>query len=291
MIKIGIIGGTGCGGFSLEHVTQIKDRETLTPASTNTIWGEPSDNLTTGTLHGVPVVLLGRHGPGHKFSPTNVPYKANIQALKDQGCTHVIATTACGSLNEDMAPGDIVLPDQFIDWTTKRSSTFFDAADPPDNSLAGENASFSRVTHLPMADPFCLKTNRVLAECCRDLKHVLKHHESGTMITIEGPRFSTRAESKMFKLLGGDLINMTTSPEAPLAKEAGLLYATVAAVTDYDSWRTEGEEVTVEAVLKIAKENQNKVFKLISKAIQKIAAEKWEETVEKLSEEIKNSQI
>lgn len=289
MIKIGIIGGTGCGGFSLEHVTQIQDRQTL---KTITIWGEPSDNLTTGTLHGVPVVLLGRHGPGHKFSPTNVPYKANIQALKDQGCTHVIATTACGSLNEDMAPGDIVLLNQFIDWTTKRSSTFFDAAAPPNDSLtAGENESFSRVTHLPMADPFCHKMNRVLAECCRDLKHVLKHHENGTMITIEGPRFSTRAESKMFKLLGGDLINMTTSPEAPLAKEAGLLYATVASVTDYDSWRTEGEEVTVEAVLKIAKENQNKVFELISKAVQKIAAEKWDDAVGRLREEITNSQL
>ena len=288
MVKIGIIGGTGCGGFSLENVQSLEGRETV---KAKTIWGDPSDNVTTGTLNGVPVVLLGRHGPGHKYNPTNVPYKANIQALKDQGCTHVIATSACGSLREEMAPGDIVILDQFIDWTTKRSNTFFDASFPPLNASEDDLKFFSRVTHVPMADPICERTRRILIDSCRELKVITKHHETGTMVTIEGPRFSTRAESKMFRSLGADLINMTTSPEAPLAKEAALPYAVIASVTDYDSWRVEEDDVTVKAVMEIMKENQGKVFQLICKAVKKIAEEDWSSTIKQLQEEVAASQM
>jgi len=289
MVKIGIIGGTGCGGFSLENLNSLKGRETK---KVTTIWGDPSDNLTTGTLNGVPVVLLGRHGPGHKHTPSNVPYKANIQAFKDQGCTHVIATSACGSLREEMAPGDVVILDQFIDWTTKRSSTFFDAALPPKAAETEEETKFfSKVTHIPMADPFCAHARRVLIESCRELKHAMKFHESGTMVAIEGPRFSTRAESKMFRLLGADLINMTTSPEVTLAKEAGLSYVTIATVTDYDSWRIGEEDVSVSAILEIAKGNQDKVFQLICKAVTRIAAENWDETLNQLRSCVLASQV
>jgi len=288
MVKVGIIGGTGCGGFSLENLKSLEGRETV---NMGTIWGDPSDLLTTGTLHGVPVVLLGRHGPGHKFNPTHVPYKANIQALKEMGCSHIIATSACGSLKEEMAPGHVVLIDQFIDWTTKRSSTFFDSTLPPSNATRIENEFFSKVTHVSTADPFCERTRNVLARACREVVDENKFHTSGAMITIEGPRLSTRAESKMFRLLGADLINMTTSPEASLAKEAGLCYATIATVTDYDSWRTEGEKVTVKMVIENARKNQDIVFDIVCNAVKKIAAEKWEDVLEKLSQEVNSAQM
>ena len=188
------------------------------------------------------------------FSPTHVPYKANIQALKDEGCTHVIATSACGSLNEAMAPGHVVLIDQFIDWTTKRPSTYFDSSMPPQNANETEEKFFSRVTHISTAEPFCPRTRQILRQACDDVALPAdRFHPAGTMITIEGPRLSSRAESKMFRVLGADLINMTTCPEAALAKEAGLCYATIATVTDYDSWRAEGEVVTVEMIKNNAK--------------------------------------
>lgn len=288
MVKVGIIGGTGCGGFSLENLQSLEGRQTV---EKTTIWGDPSDNLTTGTLNSVPIVLLGRHGTGHKFSPTHVPYKANIQALKDEGCTHILATSACGSLNEDMAPGHVVLIDQFIDWTTKRSSTFFDSTSPPKNSTEDEKKGFSRVTHISTADPFCRRTRGALAAACCEVVDSDKIHNAGTMITIEGPRLSTRAESKMFRLLGADLINMTTSPEAALAKEAGLCYATIATVTDYDSWRTEGEEVNVQMVIKNAKKNQGVVFDILRNVVEKIAAEKWDDVLARLRDEVKSAQM
>ena len=142
-----------------------------------------------------------------------------------------------------------------------------------------------------MADPFCAHTRRVLIEACRELEDTIKFHETGTMVTIEGPRFSTRAESRMFRTLGADLINMTTSPEAPLAREAGLSYATIATVTDYDSWRVGEEDVSAAKVIEIAKENQNKVFQLIGQVVRKMAAENWEETQRRRREEVLASQV
>jgi 5'-methylthioadenosine phosphorylase len=275
-VKVGVIGGTGCGGFNMEHLEKLASRERLT---VKTSWGEPADIITTGLLHEVPVVLLGRHGPGHKYNPTNVPYRANIQALKDQGCTHIIATSACGSLSHDMAPGDVVILDQFIDWTTKRISTFFEGA-KTDGSVQ------SKVMHMPMADPFCKVTCKILTDCCEMLK--LKHHKTGTMLTIEGPRFSTRAESRMFQMLGANLINMTTSPEATLAREAGIPYATIATVTDFDSWR-EGEDVAVEMIMEQAKKNQQLTFDLLCEVVKEIAKHNWKDKLNSMTEDVRNS--
>lgn len=293
MVKVGIIGGTGCGGFSLENLKSLEGRKTI---QCTTIWGEPSGDLTVGNLNGVPVALLGRHGSGHKFSPTHVPYKANIKALKDVGCTHIVATSACGSLKEDMAPGHVVLIDQFIDWTTRRSSTFFDSSDllssdPPIYATEDEKKFYSRVTHISTADPFCQRSRSFLAQACREVVDHERIHDAGTMITIEGPRLSTRAESKMFRLLGADLINMTTSTEAALAKEAGLCYATIATVTDYDSWRTEGEDVNVQMVIDNAKKNQDVVFEILFNVVKKIAAENWDDVFSKLCDDVKAAQM
>ena len=162
--------------------------------------------------------------------PTNVNYRANIHALKEEGCTHVIATTACGSLQQQFHPGNFAILDQFIDRTTKRCTTFYDGAatSPPG------------VCHIPMASPFCDRIRQLLLIAAKNIDVYV--HDHGTMVTIEGPRFSSKAESLMFRSWGGDLINMTTVPEVVLAKEAGLSYASIAMVTDYDCWRDSSEE-------------------------------------------------
>lgn len=164
--------------------------------------------------------------------PTNINYRANIYALKQEGCSHVIATTACGSLREEFRPGDFAILDQFIDRTTKRPSTFYDGAatSPPG------------VCHIPMAYPFCDRTRQLLLDVARDIIGLWCVHDHATMVTVEGPRFSSRAESLMFRSWGADLINMTTVPEVVLAKEAGLSYASIAMVTDYDCWRDTSED-------------------------------------------------
>ena len=166
--------------------------------------------------------------------PTNVNYRANIWALKEEGCTHVIVTTACGSLKEDIHPGDCVILDQFIDKTTKRVSTFYD----------GEPKSPKGVCHIPMDKPFCGRTREIIIKTAKDLGEFKTVHSQGTAITIEGPRFSSKAESLLWRQWGGDVVNMTTVPEVCLAKEAGLCYAAVALPTDYDSWRSDKESVS-----------------------------------------------
>lgn len=174
--------------------------------------------------------------------PTNVNYQANIHALKQEGCSHVIATTACGSLREEFCPGDFAILDQFIDRTTKRCSTFYDGAA---TSPAG-------VCHIPMAFPFCERTRQLLLTVAQDID--VRVHDHATMVTVEGPRFSSRAESLMFRSWGGDLVNMTSVPEVVLAREAGLSYASIAMVTDYDCWRDSSEDhvsTTVIFVLQI----------------------------------------
>ena len=162
--------------------------------------------------------------------PTDVNYRANVHALKQEGCSHVIATTACGSLREEFHPGDFAILDQFIDRTTKRSSTFYD----------GATSSPSGICHIPMAFPFCAHTRQVLLDVAKGID--VSMHDRATMVTVEGPRFSSRAESLMFRSWGGDLINMTTVPEVVLAREAGLSYASIAMVTDYDCWRDSSED-------------------------------------------------
>ncbi len=245
MVKIGIIGGSGLEDPRILKQAKVTDVETL--------YGKPSSNLTVGKIKSVDVVILSRHGKKHTVMPTNVPFQANICALKNAGCTHILATTACGSLREEIKPGDFVFIDQFIDRTTKRRSTFYEK---------------DRVCHIPMAEPFCPNLRKLLFDQAKTLGY--RCHEKGTAVTIEGPRFSTRAESLMFRLWGGDVINMTTVPEVVLAREAGLHYAVVAMPTDYDCWKPSEAAVDVSMVMKTFRENVDKVQKLLVETIPKV---------------------
>lgn len=248
-VKIGIIGGSG-----MDDAEILKHQHDI---FAGTPWGEPSSPLKSGEIGGVPVVLLSRHGRSHTISPSMVNYRANIQALLDAGCTHLLATTAVGSLREEIHRGDIVLPDQFIDFTKNRKMTFYDYFTP------GEPK------HTPMADPFHPVLREILTEGCSELD--LPFHPRGTVVTIEGPRFSTRAESRMFRLWGADIINMSIATETSLANEVGIPYAAVAMSTDYDCWKDDEEPVSWEAISAIFKDNVRKVTSLILHAIPEIA--------------------
>jgi 5'-methylthioadenosine phosphorylase len=204
-IKIGIIGGSGLGTVLSSEGTR---HEIDTP------FGKPSDAIIETSWNNLPIFLLSRHGPGHLLNPTQVPYRANIFAMKKLGCTHIIASGAVGSLREEFKPKDLVIPEQIIDKTFKRDATFFDNA----------------AVHVEFAEPFCQMLRQILIEAGAT-------HNRGCYIAMEGPAFSTRAESLMHRLWGGDLIGMTAMPEAKLAREAEIAYALVALVTDYDSWR------------------------------------------------------
>ena len=245
IVKIGIIGGSG-----LDDSRILKGAREL---YISTKFGDPSSSLTIGKINDTEVVIIARHGKKHTINPGNVNYRANIWALKEQGCTHIIATTACGSLREEIKPGHLVFCDQFIDRTTKRASTFYDS---------------DKVCHIPMAEPFCEKLRSLLAETASEMN--LEHHKKGTIVTIEGPRFSTKAESHMFRQWNADVINMSTVPEVVLAREAGICYAVIAMSTDYDVWMPHEESVNIEMVLQIMKQNAENVKKLLITAIPKI---------------------
>ncbi|XP_068583022.1 S-methyl-5'-thioadenosine phosphorylase [Cebidichthys violaceus] len=261
-IKIGIIGGSG-----LDDPDILEGR---TERYVDTPYGKPSDALILGKIKNVECVLLARHGRQHTIMPSNVNYQANIWALRGEGCTHLLVTTACGSLREEIQPGDIVIIDQFIDRTTKRAQTLYD----------GQPTSPPGVSHIPMAEPFCNRTREVLVEVARSLG--VKCHVRGTMLSIEGPRFSSRAESLMFRQWGADVINMTTVPEVVLAKEAGLCYASIAMATDYDCWKEHEEAVCVDNVLKTMKENANKASSILLTAIPQISQMDWAQTMRTL---------
>jgi 5'-methylthioadenosine phosphorylase len=245
MTKIAIIGGTG-----LENPEILKNAEEI---SVGTPYGNPSSTLLTGTIKGVEVALLSRHDRDHSIPPTQVNNRANISAISSQGCTHIIATTACGSLREEIRRGDIVILDQFIDFTRRRDLTFH------------TDFREGQLQHTAMADPFSGTLRDLLISNARALG--LSFHERGTVITIEGPRFSTRAESKMFRLWGADVINMSVAPEAILANEAGIPYSAVAISTDYDAWKEDEAPVTWEEVLAIFKENVDHIIRLILKTL------------------------
>lgn len=249
MVKVGIIGGSGLNNPDI--LQDASDYEVNTP------YGRPSSPLRHGLIHGVEVVLLARHGRAHTIPPTQVNYRANIHALKSAGCTHLLATTACGSLREEIGRGDFVILDQFIDYTRRRETTFH------------EHFESGAPRHTPMAEPFDSGLRGILADSCRKLK--LQFHPTGTVITIEGPRFSTKAESRMFRLWGADVINMSIAPEAALANEAGLPYAAVAMSTDYDCWKEDEAPVTFEDVLRVFRGNIEKMTSLIVTAIPQIA--------------------
>lgn len=250
MVKIGIIGGSG-----LDDPQILEDAKDI---EVNTSYGKPTSPLKVGKIKGVDVVLIARHGRTHQISPTKVNFRANITALKEIGCTHIIATTACGSLKQEIGRGDFIILDQFIDFTRHRPVTFFEEF--PGGS---ENAK-----HTPMADPFSDKLRHLLIDSCKHLN--IKHHPKGTVITIEGPRFSTRAESNMFIIWGADVINMSVAPEAILANEAGIPYAAIAMSTDYDCWKKDEAPVTWEDILKVFHGNVDKVTKLLIDIIPKI---------------------
>lgn len=243
-IKVGIIGGSGMDDPQL--LKEKKEKKVKTP------YGAPSSSLTVGKIGGVEAVILARHGKGHTIYPTGVNFRANIHALKKEGCTHILATTAVGSLREKIRPGDLVFVDQFIDFTRHRTLTFHD----------------EKVIHTPMAEPFCKDLRALLVRSAKELK--LRHHASGTVVTIEGPRFSTRAESHMFRRLGADVINMSTVPEVVLAREAGICYQTIAMSTDYDCWKEGEEPVTWEMILSIMSKNAENVKRLLLQTLARI---------------------
>ncbi|MCE7948384.1 MAG: S-methyl-5'-thioadenosine phosphorylase [Chloroflexi bacterium CFX4] len=225
-IRYAVIGGSGL--YNMPELTDITTLDLETP------FGKPSDLITIGSLDGVRVAFLPRHGRGHVHTPSEVPYRANLFALKMLGVTHVVAVSACGSLKEALAPGHIVVPDQLYDNTRlERGRSFFG------NGL---------VVHVSVADPFCPDLSRLIVEGTRAAGATV--HEGGTFVTIEGPRFSTRAESEVFRRMGFSIIGMTTSPEAFLAREAEMCYAVMAHVTDYDVWHHSEEAVSAELVFK-----------------------------------------
>ena len=229
-IRFGVIGGSGV--YKMEALQDVHEVALETP------FGKPSDNYIVGNLHGQQVAFLARHGRGHHISPTRLNQRANIYGFKMLGVEYLIGVSACGSLQEQYAPGHIVIPDQLFDRTCSRALSFFDDPTVGTDGL---------VMHVGVAEPFC----SLLSELCYYAVQATGNpvHRGGNLITIEGPRFSTKAESRVFRSWGMDLIGMTTTPEAQLAREAEMSYAVMAHVTDYDVWHDEEDPVTVEMVI------------------------------------------
>jgi 5'-methylthioadenosine phosphorylase len=250
MTRVGIIGGSG-----LENPEILKSPEEI---NINTPYGATSSPLLSGSLEGTEIVILSRHGRLHTIPPSKVNNRANIFALKEAGCTHIIASTACGSLREEIGRGDLVIPDQFIDFTRHREITFFEEFVP------------GKMNHTPMADPFDKNLREIIISAADRIG--LSVHKKGTLLTIEGPRFSTRAESKMFRIWGADIINMSVAPEVVLANEIGLPYAVIAMSTDYDCWKDDEIPVSWEEVISVFNKNVNNVLRLLLGAIPGISS-------------------
>lgn len=236
---IGVIGGSGL--YEIDGLQNAEDISLTTP------WGAPSDKLIKGSVGEVEFVFLPRHGKGHRLTPTNVPYRANIDALKRLGCTDVLSISACGSLQEQYAPGEFVMVDQFIDRTFAREKSFFGPG---------------MVAHVSVAEPICARLSGLAGEAAKTAG--AKVHTGGTYLAMEGPQFSSRAESHMYRSWGCDVIGMTNMPEAKLAREAELPYATIAMVTDYDCWREHEAHVEVTNVLEIMQANSARAKATIS---------------------------
>lgn len=227
---LGVIGGTG--------LYDLPELENITRTSVETPYGTPSAAIVQGTIAGTPVAFLARHGHGHRINPSEIPFQANIHALKSIGVTHLLSINAVGSLQEHLPPRTAVVPDQIIDRTVGRPRTFFE------NGI---------VAHVGMADPFCSSFRQHVIRAARSAQdHV---HDGGTYVCIEGPQFSTRAESKLYRQWGADIIGMTAMPEARLAREAGICYGSLAMVTDFDVWHEEEDDVTIEIVQRVLAQN------------------------------------
>jgi 5'-methylthioadenosine phosphorylase len=246
---LGIIGGSGV--YDIAGLEDAHWRHVATP------WGEASDDLLFGRLSGVDLAFLPRHGRGHVHSPTTINYRANIDALKRVGCTDIISVSACGSLREDLPPGFFVLADQFIDRTHSREKTFF-----------GDGF----VAHVSLAHPVCPRLIAMLSEAARE--ESIPCRAGGTYLAMEGPQFSTLAESRLYRSWGCDVIGMTAMPEAKLAREAELPYAIVAMVTDYDCWHPDHDHVTVDQVIRVLFENADKARALLKRVIPKLGPER-----------------
>lgn len=248
-MKIGIIGGSGL--YDLTGLTDVQEEQIYTP------FGATSDLLVTGSLHGKPVVFIPRHGKGHRLLPTEIPFRANIWALKKLGVTHLISVSAVGSLKEEIAPGHIVFPDQFIDRTRQRASTFFG------NGI---------VAHVQFGDPVCPHLLPIVAKAAQEVGATF--HQGGTYICMEGPLFSTRAESNMYRSWDASVIGMTNIQEAKLAREAEICFVTIALATDYDCWHQSEEEVTIDQIIKVMNDNIETSKKILSKAIESLTPDR-----------------
>lgn len=244
---IGIIGGSGL--YDIDGLLQVKRVTVATP------FGTPSSSVVLGELDGVRVAFLSRHGQGHRFSPSEINYRANIYALKSIGVRRVISVSAVGSMKESIRPGDVVLPDQFIDLTKRRTSTFFEGG---------------IVAHVAFDEPVCASLAGSLLGAARSVGATA--HQGGTYLCMEGPQFSTKAESRVYRQWGVSVIGMTNMPEAKLAREAELCYATVALVTDYDCWHETEEPVTVEAILATLCQNVALAKRLLRAAVKSAAS-------------------
>jgi 5'-methylthioadenosine phosphorylase len=246
-LVVGVIGGSGL--YDIEGLTEIREVALSTP------FGAPSDAYVCGVLDGVRVVFLPRHGRGHRIGPSAIPFRANVWGLKKLGVTRIVSLSAVGSMREDIAPGDFVAVDQFIDRTRHRADTFFDEG---------------VVAHVMFADPVCEDLRQVVLEGARSLE--LRVHDGGTYLNMEGPQFSTRAESRLYRSWGASVIGMTNLQEAKLAREAEICYSTVAMSTDYDCWHDEHDDVTVEAILAVMRGNVANAKRLIRACLPRIAA-------------------
>lgn len=240
--KIGIIGGSGL--YGMEGIENLRTKKVTTP------FGDPSDEYLLGTLNGVKLAFLPRHGRGHRIMPTEINFRANIYGMKSLGVERIISVSAVGSMKEEIMPGDIVIPDQFYDHTKQRKSTFF-----------GDGV----VCHVGMADPVCPELLSVLYKSGEKIG--AKVHKGGTYFCIEGPQFSTRGESMIYRKWGVDVIGMTNIQEAKLAREAEICYATLALATDYDCWYAHAEDVTVEMVVSILKKNVDTAKEIIKESV------------------------
>ncbi|OGC07568.1 methylthioadenosine phosphorylase [candidate division WOR-1 bacterium RIFOXYD2_FULL_36_8] len=244
MVKIGIIGGSGLDDPQI--LKNAYDKEVSNK------YGKPSSPLKCGLIDDVEIIILARHGRKHEIMPTKVNFLANIYALKEEGCTHILAATAVGSLREEIKPGNLVFPSQFIDFTRHRNLTFFT----------------DHVIHTPMSEPYDKNLTDILCQICDE--YGFEYNRDVTVITIEGPRFSTKAESRMFRSWGADIINMSTCPEVILARELDIPYQTIAMSTDYDCWKDDEAPVTFDMIMERMNENADKVKKLFINIVRRI---------------------
>jgi 5'-methylthioadenosine phosphorylase len=253
--EIGVIGGSGL--YQIDMLENVEEHDIDTP------YGKPSDSIVSGKITDIPVVFLARHGRSHHLIPSQVPYRANIHALKQLGVRYLLSFSAVGSLDESIRPLDMVLPDQFIDLTKHRVGTFFD-----DGAVA----------HVSMAHPVCPSLSRILAQAVADVGTVdpIRLHATGTYLCIEGPQFSSKAESHWFRSMGANIIGMTNMPEAKLAREAQIAYATLAMVTDYDCWHPGEAHVTADMAIANLKRNAERAQQIAISAIQRLAGSRPE---------------